>query len=253
MIVFDNVSKTFLTGQLVLDKVSFRVKPQEMVALVGPSGSGKTTIFRLIYKDLEPDEGKIILDNQDFQSIKDNQIQTLRKKIGFAFQDFKIIPDQTVGENISLILEILNYQDKLIEERVNHLLELVGLKDKKNLFPRQLSGGELQRVAIARAIAHEPEILLADEPTGNLDPQTSRNIAEVLDQINKLGTTVIIATHDSEILKVLKCRQIDITEGKIESKEPESDKNKDKEIKKEKTDDHKSTKNKKNEKSKSND
>lgn len=239
MIVFDNVSKTFLTGQLVLDKISFRIKPQEMVAFVGPSGSGKTTIFRLIYKDLEPTEGKIVLDNQDLQSIKNNQIQNLRKKIGFAFQDFKIIPDQTVAENISLILEILNYKDKLIEERVDHLLELVGLKDKKNLFPRQLSGGELQRVVIARAVAHEPEILLADEPTGNLDPQTSHKIAEILTQINKIGTTVIIATHDPEILKTLKCRQIDVEEGRIEDKESDS-KNQEEKLKDKKTKDEKS-------------
>lgn len=215
MIIFDEVSKKFPTGQTVIDKMSFKIEPQEMVVLEGPSGSGKTTIFRLIYKDQEPTEGKITIDGQDLDKLKTKQIASLRKKIGYAFQDFKIINDRTIWENIALILEILNYKEDLIAERVKHLLDLVGLEGKGKLFPRQLSGGELQRVSIARAIAHEPSILLADEPTGNLDPETSQKIAEILAQINKLGTTVVIATHDPEVIKHLKCRAIKIKDGRI--------------------------------------
>lgn len=219
MIIFDEVSKKFPTGQTVLDKVSFHIKPQEMVLFEGPSGSGKTTIFRLIYKDLEPTEGKIIISGQELKSLKTKQTAALRKKIGFAFQDFKIIHDRTVWENIALILEIMNFKDNLINDRVIHLLGLVGLEGKGQLFPRQLSGGELQRVSIARAVAHEPEILLADEPTGNLDSETSRKIAEILIQINKLGTTVLVASHDNEVIKYLKCRQISLKDGKIDKDE----------------------------------
>ncbi len=219
MIIFDEVSKQFATGQSVLDGISFHIKPQEIVVIEGPSGSGKTTVFNLIYKELEPNKGEIIVDGQKLRGLKQGQIAQLRRKVGFAFQDFKIIADRTIWENIALILEIMGYKDEVIKERVRHLLKLVGLENKGELFPRQLSGGELQRVSIARAIAHEPKILLADEPTGNLDPVTSRKIAEILEQINKLGTTVVIATHDPEVIKHLKCRQIKISDGKIISED----------------------------------
>lgn len=215
MIIFEDVVKKFPTGQLVLDKISFHIKPQEIVAFEGPSGSGKTTIFRLIYKDAEPTEGKILVDGQDLKTVKPGQLASFRRKIGFAFQDFKLIPDRTVGENIALILEIMNYKDELIRSRVAHLLELVDLKGKDDLFPRQLSGGELQRVSIARAVAHEPTILLADEPTGNLDPETSKKISDILEQINKLGTTVVVATHDQELIKHLDGRRLKLKDGKI--------------------------------------
>lgn len=215
MIIFDEVSKTYPTGQTVLDSVSFHIKPQEMVILEGPSGSGKTTIFKLVFKELEPNDGKIVVDGQELKGINSKHIPLFRRKIGFAFQDFKLINDRTVFENISLALEIMDFSDKLIKERVTHLLHLVDLSDKAQFFPRQLSGGELQRVGIARAMAHEPKILLADEPTGNLDAETSAKIAKLLTEINKLGTTVVVATHDSELIKHLKARHIHIKEGKI--------------------------------------
>lgn len=222
MIIFDDVSKSYPTGQTVLDEVSLHIKPQELVVLEGASGSGKTTIFKLIFKEIEPSKGKIVIDGQEIKEIKDNKIPLYRSKIGFAFQDFKLINDRTVFENIALALEIMNFSDKLIKDRVGHLLKLIGMEDKAQFFPRQLSGGELQRVGIARAIAHEPKILLADEPTGNLDPETAAKIAKLLTEINKLGTTVVVATHDQELVKHLKARHIHIKEGKI-TKDESSD------------------------------
>ncbi|MBI3954777.1 ATP-binding cassette domain-containing protein, partial [Candidatus Collierbacteria bacterium] len=166
MIEFDHVSKSFPTGNIILDDVSFVINPQDFVILTGISGAGKTTIARLIIKDLSPSEGIIKIDNQNLSSINNRHLPQLRRKIGLVFQDYKIIPDKTVYENVALALEIIHHPAKLIPERVTHLLELVGIADKSNLFPSQLSGGEQQRAAIARAVVGEPQILFADEPTG---------------------------------------------------------------------------------------
>lgn len=197
MIEFIGVTKTFKNGDTVFRDVNFKIEPQQFVVIEGVSGSGKTTLLRLMYKDIEPTTGQILIDSQDITKLKKNHIAKLRHKIGFAFQDFKLIPDRTVWENIALSLEILKFKPALIKERLEHLLELVGLTNKARLFPLQLSGGEVQRVCIARAIAAEPNILLADEPTGNLDPDTSRSIIDLLSQINSLGTTVVMASHDT--------------------------------------------------------
>lgn len=219
MIIFDQVTKTYSTNDTVLDNVSFTVEPQEFVVIEGPSGSGKTTIFRLIYKEMEPTSGLITVDGEDIQKIPKSHLYNYRRKIGYAFQDFKVIPDKTVSENLALPLEILNFKDKLIQSRLEHLLELINLSNKKDLFPRQLSGGEIQRIGIARAIAAEPAILLADEPTGNLDAETSLHIIKLLEEINKLGTTVLVATHDQEATKHLGVRHLHFKEGKLEEKE----------------------------------
>lgn len=208
MIVFENVTKTFANGDTVLKNLNFKVEPEEFVIIEGPSGSGKTSLLRLLYKDLEPTSGTIKVDGEDITNLDSKQVRTLRHKVGFAFQDFRIIDDKTVQENISLSLEILGLEEEAIEKRVDHLLSLVGLSSKKLLFPVQLSGGELQRVSLARAMATEPEILLADEPTGNLDIGTAKQIADLLKQINQLGTTVILATHDQPIIDYLDQRQI---------------------------------------------
>lgn len=224
MIIFENVTKTFANGDTVLENLSFKVEPEEFVIIEGPSGSGKTSLLRLIYKDLEPTSGTIKVDGEDITSLDPKKIRTLRHKVGFAFQDFRIIEDKTIQENISLSLEILGLEDKAIENRVDHLLELVGLSSKKLLFPVQLSGGELQRASLARAMATEPEILLADEPTGNLDIGTAKQIADLLKQINQLGTTVILATHDQPIIDYLDKRQINlpsINDVKEEGDKPE--------------------------------
>lgn len=213
MIVFDQVTKVYPNGNKVLDNVSFHVKEGEFVILTGPSGAGKTSIGRLLIRDLTPSAGSIKVDTIDLSKLKSGQLPDLRRKVGVVFQDYKIIPDKTVFENIALALEIINYPKKQIGDRVQHLLDLVGIPDKANLFPIQLSGGELQRAAIARAIVSEPKILFADEPTGNLDDKTASEIYQLLRAIHNLGTTVIMSTHNEKFLPGH--RHIHLEKGKI--------------------------------------
>lgn len=214
MIIFDQVTKTYPAGNTVLDNVSFHIDPNEFVILTGPSGAGKTTIGRMLIKDVIPTTGSISIENTDLHKIKGHHLSELRRKVGVVFQDYKIIPDKTVLENISLALEIINFPSKQIPDRVTHLLELVRIPDKANLFPIQLSGGELQRAAIARAIVAEPKILFADEPTGNLDDKTAEDIYQLLLEIHKLGTTVIMSTHNQMFLDHGH-RHINLENGKI--------------------------------------
>ena len=214
MIIFDQVSKAYPTGNTVLENVSFHIEPGEFVILTGPSGAGKTTIGRLLIRDLTPSGGDIKVGDWILGKMKSGEIHQLRRHIGVVFQDYKIIPDKTVFENISLALEIINYPQKQIDERVKHLLELVGIPDKGELFPIQLSGGELQRAAIARAIVSEPKVLFADEPTGNLDEATGRDIYQLLRAIHSLGTTVIMSTHNQSFLDPGN-RHIHLEKGKI--------------------------------------
>lgn len=214
MIFFDQVSKAYPTGNTVLENVSFHIEPGEFVILTGPSGAGKTTIGRLLIRDLAPNSGDIKVGEWTLSKMKSNQVNELRRHVGVVFQDYKIIPDKTVFENIALALEIIGYPEKQIEERVKHLLELVGIPDKGELFPIQLSGGELQRAAIARAIVSEPKVLFADEPTGNLDETTARDIYQLLRAIHSLGTTVIMSTHNQSFLDPGN-RHIHLEKGKI--------------------------------------
>ncbi len=213
MIIFDQVTKKYPSGDIVLDNVSFHIKPAELVILTGPSGAGKTTIGRILIDDLHPDEGRVEIDGADTSKLKGKDIPLLRRKIGVVFQDYKVIPDKTIHENIALALEIINFDHTQINQRVTHLLELVGIPTKGNLFPQQLSGGELQRAAIARAIVGEPKILFADEPTGNLDEKTSKDIFNLLKQLNNMGTTVIMSTHNQNFLTGE--RHIHLEKGKI--------------------------------------
>lgn len=214
VIIFDQVSKAYPTGNTVLENVSFHIEPGEFVILTGPSGAGKTTIGRLLIRDLTPSGGDIKVGEWILGKIKSNQVNELRRHVGVVFQDYKIIPDKTVFENIALALEIIGYPEKQIEERVKHLLELVGIPDKGELFPIQLSGGELQRAAIARAIVPEPKVLFADEPTGNLDEATGRDIYQLLRAIHRFGTTVIMSTHNQSFLDPGN-RHIHLEKGKI--------------------------------------
>lgn len=215
MIKFQKVFKKFGDNSQVLSDLNFSVEKQEFVFLVGPTGSGKTTIFRLIIGELEPSEGSIIIGDWDIRKLPQDKIPTLRKKIGVVFQDLKLLNDRTVFENVSLPLEIDNKDEGFVEKRVTEVLEEVGLSSHKDKFPVQLSGGELQRVAIARALALSPDIILADEPTGNLDPATSMSIVERLLEINKKGTTVVMATHNFDIIKNVPKRVMALDKGKL--------------------------------------
>jgi cell division transport system ATP-binding protein len=203
MIRFETVSKQFGDDTFALKQVSFEVAPGDFVLLTGPSGSGKTTIMRLLTKEYIPTEGEIYFENQALSEIKKSQIHLHRRKIGVVFQDYKLLPELNVWENIALALNILGKGQDEIESRVSDLLRLVNLVDKAFLFPNQLSGGEAQRVSIARALATGPSVIFADEPTGNLDSETSLQIARLFKKINELGTTVLIATHDTGVLEAL--------------------------------------------------
>ncbi|MBI5356293.1 ATP-binding cassette domain-containing protein [Candidatus Collierbacteria bacterium] len=215
MIRFASVTKTFPNGKTALKQISFEIADGELVGIIGPSGSGKTTVLKLLINEINPTEGEIDVDDFQVHKLNRKKLPHLRRAIGSVFQDFKILPDRTVAENVGLVLEILDIPDKEIAEKVNITLEMVGLPQSGDLFPTQLSGGELQRVAIARAMAMNPKILFADEPTGNLDQETAKQIAGLLKEINNQGTTVIVATHDKNVLDFLKPRILQLEAGEL--------------------------------------
>lgn len=217
MIEFINVTKSYSNGDVVIDNVDLVIHPGEFVVITGKSGAGKTTLGRLLIRDLLPTKGKIIFDGEDLTKISNSKVPLIRRKIGFIFQDFKIITDKTIGENISIALEIAGFNPKKIPEKIERLLDMVGIPKKQNLFPLQLAGGEIQRTSIARAIAADPQVLFADEPTGNLDKDTSIEIFDLLKKINSDGTTVIMSTHDVTIIDLNKARHIHLEKGKIVS------------------------------------
>lgn len=215
MIRFTSVSK-YYPGKIpgIVD-LSVEIPDGEFVFLIGPSGSGKTTLLRLLIRDLVPTTGSIMVDEWDLKKLSSRNIYLLRRKVGIVFQDFKLLMDRTVYENVAMVLEILGKSQKDIPQGVNNVLELVGLTDKKNVFPIQLSAGEMQRAGIARAIVGGPKMLLADEPTGNLDPETAWGIIDILEEINRLGTTVIMASHNADIVNRLKKRTLTIEHGRV--------------------------------------
>ena len=215
MIKLDKVSKKFPTGTVALTGIDFFVDKGEFVFLVGPTGSGKTTIFRLLTRELSPTSGQITINSWDVVKLPHGKIPILRKKIGVVFQDLKLLLDRTIFENIILPLEIANIPKLEAQKRTLEVLEKVGIIDHKDKFPVQLSRGELQRAAIARALVLSPDIVLADEPTGNLDLETSWEIVRLLESINEKGTTVIMATHNTEIVKNLSKRVIGLDKGRL--------------------------------------
>lgn len=214
MILFDSVTKKFGTS-LALDGISLEIKQGEFVFLVGPSGAGKSTLLRVLTKEVQPTSGKVIVDKIDITKIKDKDVPSLRRKVGVVFQDFKLLEERTVFENVALTLEALGKSDEEIVKPVEHILKLVEIWDKRNLFPRQLSGGEAQRTAIARAVVGKPDVLLADEPTGDLDPKTAWGVIQLLNEINSWGTTILMATHNQEVVNTLKRRVVTLKDGKI--------------------------------------
>lgn len=215
MISFEKVSKIYANDKAAISGVDLEIKPREFVCLVGQSGAGKSTIVKLINMEELPTEGKISVGGIDYANFPKRNIPYLRRKIGIVYQDFKLLPKKNVFENVAYALEVAGVRAKEIKERVPKILQLVGLlKNAKNI-PDELSGGERQRVAIARALVHQPKILIADEPTGNLDPKNAWEIIDLLLKINNFGTTVLLTTHNKEIVNNLKKRVITISKGKI--------------------------------------
>jgi cell division transport system ATP-binding protein len=217
MILLDRVTKNYNRRGTALKSVSLHVEPKEFVIIVGPSGAGKSTLLKLLTREEKPTSGKIIVGGIDYETLKDKNIPLLRRKIGVVFQDFKLLPNKTVFENVSFALEVVGMGNKEIRHTVPRVLDIVGLTGKENNYPGELSGGERQRVAIARAIARQPKILIADEPTGNLDPKHAWDVIRVLEKINRYGTTVLLTTHNMDIVNKLKRRVVTIKDGQVAS------------------------------------
>lgn len=215
MIIFNNVSKVYTNHQVALHSVSFRIEKGEFVFLVGPSGAGKSTITKLISGEERPTAGSVTVAGKQVQRMKSRQIPYLRRNLGVVFQDFRLLPQKTVYENIAFAMQVVEAPNSVIKQRVPMLLDLVGLNRKARVYPHQLSGGEQQRVGLARALANDPMLLLCDEPTGNLDPETSWDIMNLLQQINASGATILMATHAKNLVDRLKKRVIAIDAGQI--------------------------------------
>lgn len=215
MISFDNVSKIYSDDSHALEDVSFSIEPGEFVSIVGHSGAGKTTLLKLLLIEERPTAGKVFLGETDIHALSRKDVSDLRRRIGMIFQDFRLLPHKTAFENISFAMEAAGRDDEDIESDVPYALELVGLVDKAWKFPHQMSGGEKQRLAIARAIVNQPDVLVADEPTGNLDPLNTYEVIQILKKINDLGTTVLLTTHNKGVIDSLGKRVITMERGRI--------------------------------------
>jgi len=223
MILMKDIYKTYANGVTALNGIDVDIDQGEFVYIVGPSGAGKSTFIKLIYREVKPTTGTIVIDKMDLSDIKERKVPYLRRNIGVVFQDFKLLPKLTVYENIAYALEVIEESPKNIRTRVMNVLDTVGLKNKARFLPSELSGGEQQRVSIARAIVNNPKIVIADEPTGNLDPDTSWGIMKTFEEINSKGTTIIMATHSKEIVNTIKKRVIAIEDGLIVRDEQRGD------------------------------
>ena len=220
MISLENITKIYPSRSggepiVALDGIFFEIKDKEFVCLAGKSGAGKSTLLKLILKEEPPTQGRIFFDNQDINNIKKSQIPQLRRRIGIVFQDYKLFPTKTTYENIAYIMEVMGIGQEEIKRDVSQVLGIVGLTDRAYNFPKELSGGERQRVAIARALIHRPDVILADEPTGNLDPYHTLEIIRLFRRINESGTTVILATHDKGVINKIRKRVITLEDGKV--------------------------------------
>lgn len=221
MITLENVSKSYAKGQPALNDVSLHIDKGEFVFIVGNSGSGKSTLIKLLLKELEPTSGTIIVNDQNLGKMKRRKVPKYRRGVGVVFQDFRLLKDRNVYENVAFAQRVIERPNRVIKKRVPEILTLVGLAEKYKSFPRELSGGEQQRVALARALINRPNILLADEPTGNLDPKNSLEIMKLLEEINERGTTVLVVTHNREIVNSFRKRVITMRKGVIVSDEEE--------------------------------
>ncbi|AIE61337.1 cell division ATP-binding protein FtsE [Bacillus methanolicus] len=215
MIQMQDVHKKYPNGVTALNGIDVKIEQGEFVYVVGPSGAGKSTFIKMIYREEKPTKGAILINGVDLSRLKDKKVPLLRRNIGVVFQDFKLLPKLTVYENVAFALEVIEEQPALIKKKVMETLELVGLKHKARMLPTELSGGEQQRVSIARSIVNSPKVVLADEPTGNLDPDTSWEIMSIFEEINARGTTVVMATHNKDIVNTMQHRVIAIENGRI--------------------------------------
>ena len=215
MIQMREVSMTYDTGVVALNHVNVDIKKGEFVFVVGPSGAGKSTFIKMLFREELPTEGKLLVNGHDVVHMERSEVPYLRRELGVIFQDYRLLPDKTVFENVAFALQVIEAPRRTMQRSVNSVLDVVGLRDKYRSFPSQLSGGEQQRVAIARAIVNNPSIVIADEPTGNLDPETSWDIMDIFRRINKAGTTIVMATHDRNIVDTMKRRVIAIEDGRI--------------------------------------
>jgi cell division transport system ATP-binding protein len=215
MIQFTNVKKSYEKGHPVLDGLNLTIKDGEFVFIVGESGAGKTTMMKLLLREEKPDSGKLTVGDVDLTKISNFRVPKYRRKLGVVFQDFRLFPNMTVFENVAFAMRVVGTPSKVINRKVPHVLQIVGLEDKAKRFPRELSGGEQQRVALARALVNNPEIIIADEPTGNIDPQMSRDIMSMLVHVNKLGKTVLVVTHETDLVDYFHQRVVRLKNGKI--------------------------------------
>ncbi len=215
MIEMIDVSKTYPNGVTALNGINIKIKPGEFVYVVGPSGAGKSTFIKLMYREEKPSKGNIIVNGINLPSIRNSKVPLFRRNIGMVFQDFKLLNNYTVFENVAYAMEVIEKDPREIKTRVMEVLDLVGIKSKARMVPTELSGGEQQRVAIARSIVNAPKVVIADEPTGNLDPETSWDIMNIFEEINRRGTTLVMATHNRDIVNNMKHRVIAIEGGRI--------------------------------------
>lgn len=215
LISLRNVSKDYGRSAKALESVTLAIDKGEFVFIVGPSGAGKSTLIKLLYREETPSTGQVVVLGKDLTKIRRREIPFLRRRIGVVFQDFKLLEDKTIGENISFALEVTGTPTREIKKRVAQVLNLVGLKDRRDAYPNELSGGEQQRIAIARALVRNPDVLLADEPSGNLDPKTAHEIFSLLERANMYGTTVVVATHAQDMVNLFKKRVIELRNGTV--------------------------------------
>ncbi len=221
MIQFCNVTKAYDNGIIALDNINVKIEKGEFIFLVGPSGAGKSTLLSLLFREILPTNGQIFIGQRNIVRIKRRELPYIRRTMGIVFQNFRLLLDRTVYENVAFTLEVLQYRKKDIQKMVPMVLEQVGIINRSKNFPQQLSGGEQQRVAIARAIINNPSILVADEPTGNLDPNTSRDIMNLLEEVNYRGTTVLVATHNKEIVNLMHKRVVALENGRMQRDDKE--------------------------------
>ena len=221
MLIMSDVSKVYPGGSMALQDVNVHIEPGEFVFVVGPSGAGKSTFIKMLFREVLPTTGSIFVNGVDILSLTPKEIPFMRRQLGIIFQDYRLLPDRTVYENVAFAMQVIEAPHRKIKRQVMNVLDLVGLRNRANAYPNELSGGEQQRIAIARAIVNDPVFVIADEPTGNLDPETSWDIMEIFKEINATGTTIVMATHDKEVVDAMGKRVIAIEKGRIVRDEKE--------------------------------